>query len=586
VRTSASQLAMFNLRIIRQCTHATILVFWIFSGQAASAQTCPIDGPRYNLIADTVGWSMEIARGHSCFGGIRFANVVFESVKLISPPRAGHVTLHGSGFKYTAEADFGGEDSFTLVVSGSINKKRGSSTIHVAVVIASQPVPQPAQGHSAINNDLSAAVGTPQQLPQGVTLQQIDGGSTYYADHGFTYALNAGWDSPSFFPIGLWLPPMLSQSDVNRWVDLNINTAFQVTGNSNLSLLRSNGISLIGTVQAFNGGADYGNETVGLLGADENWLSSYNLVGSTPNRIQDHRFWWLQGEWHISAFRSINTAPVDGTMTMGQIMALPMATPNGTTRHFDMLSADIYWMIGGHEYTHGAGNTPPQGGKIYRLGRDMTSDEATRAARYGDQVDVYRSFQTTYPAPIMQFIENGEPGNAGNDSDYITPAEMNAAVWSSIIHGARAIVYFNHTFCGSHQSHDNLAQQFYRTVQPGQVTSIYNQVKATNALVKSLAPVINSPFSIGYVSVSPMATDFGGFDVMAKWYKNSQFYIFAMPRYSQSLTNKTATYTIKDTGASQVTVLNENRTIPITNGGTQFTDTFANGNTVHIYRVN
>jgi hypothetical protein len=593
---------MFNRRMIRRYAHATILVFCVFGGQAVSAQTCSIDAPRYHLLGDSVGWSMEVASGRNCVGGVRIADVVFESMELISPPRVGQITLHGPGFNYTAKADFQGEDSFTLVISGSINKRQGSSTVHVAVVIGSPPgnaasagsvcrsparasLPEPAQGQSAINNGLPLTVGTPRQLPQGVTLQQIDGGPTYYADHGFTYAVNAGWDNPSFFPIGLWVAPMVSQSDANRWLDLCINTAFTVTGNSNLSLLRSNGISLLGTVEEFNSGADYGSETVGLLGTDENWLSSYKLVGSTANSVQDHRFWWLQSDWHISAGRAINTAPVDGTMSMSQIMALAMPTPNGTTRHFEVMSADIYWEISAHESTHGVGDILSIGGQIYRLGRNMTSDEALRPAHYGDQVDLYRSFQSTYTGPILQFVENGEPGNAGSDLDYITPSEMNAAVWASIIHGARGIIYFNHTFCGSHQSHDNLARPFYRTVQPGQTISIYNQVKTTNALVRSLAPVINSPFAVGYVFVSPAATDFTGFDVMAKWYNNSQFYIFAMPRYSESLTNQTATFTIKNTGATQVSVVNENRTIPLTNGGTQFADTFATGTTVHIYRV-
>ena len=63
-------------------------------------------------------------------------------------------------------------------------------------------------------------------LPSGVTLQQIDGGPNYYANNGFTYAVNAGWDSPSFFPIGPWLAPILTQSDANRWLDLNWNTAY------------------------------------------------------------------------------------------------------------------------------------------------------------------------------------------------------------------------------------------------------------------------------------------------------------------------------------------------------------------------
>ena len=94
------------------------------------------------------------------------------------------------------------------------------------------------------------------------------------------------------------------------------------------------------------------------------------------------------------------------------------------------------------------------------------------------------------------------------------------------------------------------------------------------------------------MTVSPGGWTYGqnsnslsGFDVMAKYYNNSTFYIFAQPRYSETLTNQTATFTIKNTGATSVTVVNEGRTLPITNGGTTFTDTFAKGSTVHIYQI-
>jgi len=55
-------------------------------------------------------------------------------------------------------------------------------------------------------------------LPSGVTLQQIDGGPTYYASNGFTYAANAGWDNPSFIPIDPWEDMLVTQSDANRWI--------------------------------------------------------------------------------------------------------------------------------------------------------------------------------------------------------------------------------------------------------------------------------------------------------------------------------------------------------------------------------
>src|SRR5262249_49204251 len=175
-------------------------------------------------------------------------------------------------------------------------------------------------------------------------------------------------------------------------------------------------------------------------------------------------------------------------------------------------------------------------------------------------------------------------------ANYITPPELNWAVWSSLIHGARGIIYFNHTFAGPDQSDDNLAQTFYQTIQPGQTISIYNQVKATDALIEQLAPVLNSPFALNYVTVSSggytypiVDTTLGGIEVMAKDY-NGQFYIFADTRDSETQTNISATFTIADKNATSVTVVNENRSIPVVNG--VFSDTFAYAWTVHIYQVN
>src|SRR5262249_7456748 len=164
------------------------------------------------------------------------------------------------------------------------------------------------------------------------------------------------------------------------------------------------------------------------------------------------------------------------------------------------------------------------------------------------------------------------------------------AVWSSLIHGAQQIIYFDHSFGGPGFSSDNLGQAYYQTIQPGQTISIYDQVKATDALVEQLAPVLNSPFAMNYVTVDgPHYTygtpDFtlGGLEVMAKDY-NGTFYIFADTRDSETQHNIPATYHLNDPQAVSVTVLNENRTIPVANG--VFTDTFANAWTVHIYQVN
>ena len=92
------------------CRHAfqIVVVIMLLGVRAASAQSCAVDGPRYNLTEDTVHWSMKIGSGRSCIRGIRFANVHIESVKLISPPQSGQIALQGSGFTYSAKANFVG----------------------------------------------------------------------------------------------------------------------------------------------------------------------------------------------------------------------------------------------------------------------------------------------------------------------------------------------------------------------------------------------------------------------------------------------------------------------------------------------
>lgn len=430
-------------------------------------------------------------------------------------------------------ADIAGGANVTIAYSG--NNSPGTLTVSDGTHTASIAL----LGNYSLANFTASSDGhggtliVDPPLPAGVTLRPIDGGPNYYANNGFTYAANAGWDSPNFFAIGPWLDMLVTQSDANRWLDVGWNTAFAITDNSSLSLARTNGISVIQVAGSpLNSGA--GAETVGFLSADENYNDSVTAVNDTANSIQDHRFWWLQNTWTVEAYGDIGGTP------MSQIMSEQLGTPNGTTRHLDTVTADTYFFSGSKD-----GGMLYSFGQIYGLGRAMTVDEGARGSNYGDMLDILRADQPTYPAPLAQFIETGEPGNAGTDAAYITPPELNWAVWSSIIHGAREIIYFNHTFTGSNQSDDNLAQPFYQTVQPGQTISIYNQVKATDALVEQLAPVLNSPFALNYVTVKDNAPQdaglpnysfgsgvdltLGGLEVMAKDY-NGQFYIFADTR--------------------------------------------------------
>jgi len=118
-----------------QISRVTVIAFLSLGMKIAHAGECIVSGQRYRLTTDTVDWSIKVGSGESCIRGLRFNNVAIESVKLISAPQAGQVTLGGPSFTYSAKSNYEGQDSFTVAVSGTINRSRGSSTIRVTVSI-------------------------------------------------------------------------------------------------------------------------------------------------------------------------------------------------------------------------------------------------------------------------------------------------------------------------------------------------------------------------------------------------------------------------------------------------------------------
>jgi hypothetical protein len=176
-----------------------------------------------------------------------------------------------------------------------------------------------------------------------------------------------------------------------------------------------------------------------------------------------------------------------------------------------------------------------------------------------------------FAKPIWPDVETSATDIDGgmNTLKYTPPGKQVAAlVWNYIIGGARGITYFNHCFCSSINTSSN------DDLNNPKLSDIRAAVGTANAQIKALAPVINGPFASGYVTTD-QATNVS---TMVKYYQ-SHFYIFAVPHASGS---RPTVFTVKS--GTSVTVLNENRTLPITNN--TFTDTFADENTVHIYLVN
>ena len=118
---------------MRSSIFVTLALLLPFGG-VASAESCAFSSaPGFQLKSDTVEWAMKIASGHTCIRGLRSGAVSSSTVEIISPAQSGKVTVLGPGFSYKAKADYQGPDTFTLRVSGTLMRTRGTSEILVIV---------------------------------------------------------------------------------------------------------------------------------------------------------------------------------------------------------------------------------------------------------------------------------------------------------------------------------------------------------------------------------------------------------------------------------------------------------------------
>jgi hypothetical protein len=204
----------------------------------------------------------------------------------------------------------------------------------------------------------------------------------------------------------------------------------------------------------------------------------------------------------------------------------------------------------------------------YAFTHPGTSPSDRKGASYGGTVEHVRRLDGMdgERQPVWGFVEVGHPFTE-DGSPTITAPQVRSAVWHSIIAGARGIVYFNHSFGGDCRSDDVLGAGCDPAMAPA--------VAALNRQVTELAPVLNAPFADGFATVTR-----GRAAVMTKQGPDGAWYVFAgdtrAGRGDQEVTFEIA-------AGSRVEVVEEDRTVPLAGG--RFTDTFAGGDAVHIYRV-
>jgi hypothetical protein len=186
------------------------------------------------------------------------------------------------------------------------------------------------------------------------------------------------------------------------------------------------------------------------------------------------------------------------------------------------------------------------------------------AGAYGWQQDRMESFfRPVASKPNWVFIETARPFLNEPGAETISLARITGATWNSIIHGASGVAYFQHNNNGLP------GYGTYSVIEcPPERTA---HITALNAQITRLAPVLNT---------QPYIWSFGtGMETSLKAHGGFA-YIFAMTDGGSG----SRTFALPPgINGTTVTVVDENRTIPVANRG--FTDSFAAEHVCHIYRI-
>jgi hypothetical protein len=386
----------------------------------------------------------------------------------------------------------------------------------------------------------------PDQLPQGVTLRELDG----------SYPAGLSND-PTFFPLGVWLETVADEADValDRSFGLNLYVALAHEDAVALDAIEDSGMNLLIQADEWSGDprADHAavdgwfvyDEADMMYGpGSDDWSGRDGWNTCIP--IQDQG-----GECGYTVMRHYaNRVPAGALRHANYGMGVAFTETDPEAARFingsfqDVLSADVYF------FTH------PE---------IVPADR--RGERYGWLIDRLRRLDARDGTrrPIWAVVEVGHPFTE-DSAPTITAPQMRSAVWHSIIAGAQGIVYFNHSFGGPCPSFSVLRERCDPEMTPA--------VTEVNSQITELAPVLNAPFADGYVSAN------GPAKVMAKRGPDGAWYVFAG---ADTTGKEGGDVTFSVAAGSMVEVLFESRTLALHDG--KFVDAFADGNAVHIYRV-
>ncbi|GAA1956392.1 hypothetical protein [Agromyces allii] len=382
------------------------------------------------------------------------------------------------------------------------------------------------------------------------TVRAVDGGADYYGrfDGGLP-------DDDGFFPIAVWFASVTSMSDATADREMGLNTYVELTANSSLELIADSGMHAIPSVP-LDGAA-------GVLVADEvdMWAGPGDgtWTGSYPG---DGQVCTDDVACGYSIMAKLTGDLPAGLMTVANFgKGVAFWESDAEAQRFleftDVVSADTYWftdpnICGATEGGWGPGD-----------GETLPDAECRVAENYGWTVEHVRSLVSPAGSkPVWQFVEVGQPFG---DGPSVTGAQIRAAVWSGIIHGARGVVYFNHGF-GDLCSTENVLRDACGD-------AVREEVTALNRQLLDLAPALNAPFVDGLLRID------GGAEAAVKLVDDG-FTVFAGATRAN---DGDVSFTIGCRSATSALVVGEDRSIPIVDG--RFSDRFADGDAVHVYRL-
>ena len=466
------------------------------------------------------------------------------------------------------------------------------AALPIAVVLLALVVmPMPATAPPRLELMTAKSAG----VTKGIQLKAIDGGHNYFARKN----PRSAWMDRHIL-LGAWLEQPQVPSDVVDDSRMGNNIYWNLAATpgperADYNVIRAGGMH----VSAPDTDQWSGSETISLEGHDESdmnfgpgWnrfsgsgstISSCVPAGQPCGYTRDSQFYNQAGRRY-----AVHQGYGKGVLFW--------ETPRQAAQFLkfsDILSADSYWLTDDDLQVASQGGCAllPRSATACGTGdgSGLTAAQAHLPANYAYDVThlEYLEALNGPSKPVVVDIETGCPFSGGSSrGNCATPPQTVAAAWHALIAGARGIIWFQHNFSGpcvdfrTFMTGSTPSSPNYNCQQTPGVTlhDVVNVITAFNHEVTSLTNVLLAPTIIGYLRTK------GDVSTLVKAHGGSCYVFSGSGRpASPPPRNQTVTFRVADRYTGRVVVVDEDRTLSAQAG--IFKDTFANANTIHIYRI-